>query len=282
MSIVSQTQGILATVQRPQATNFFMSVFSESAELYTPLAGALQELKRRREDKTLLQKIKDYFASYPSPSELASEPKAVMAPSLVSPNLELNYFLDIRKDLPIKSVFYEFRSDKFVHLNFEKRCLGEMTFFRLNASGKKESTGSVRVIDFQKDQGKPMNEIRTLKGEPFVDFHHRLVSEYRPSEDVHIYDFSKWFRGSHSFAPEFPYLRYLGLFITDGILFCNFIADSVVEKSQSSFTDTRVLPAFRKLKEIFGVSPLIVPIEPIETDVEHFWCYYPDEVRRFI
>jgi len=93
-----------------------------------------------------------------------------------------------------------------------------------------------------------------------------------------IKDFSKWFQNSRTFSVDLPYLRYLGLFIRDGILFNNF----VTEKHQSFFTKTRVLPAFRKLREVFGVSPLIVPIEPIETDSEPFWCYYPEEVRRFL
>jgi len=255
-----------------------MSVFSETVELYTPLTEALRELNRRRNDEELQQKVKKYFASHPCMPELVSEPRAVMAPSLASPNLEFSYALDICKNIPLKNVFYEFRKDKFVHLNFEKRCLGEMTFFRENISGEREITGSMRILDFEKDQGKPMNEIKTVNGENFVDFHHRLVADYLPSAGVDIRDFSEWFSNSRSFIPELPYLRYLGLFMTNGILFSNF----VTEKYNSSFTHERVIPAFRKLREIFGVPPLIVPIEPIETDDEYFWCYYPEEVRQLI
>jgi hypothetical protein len=255
-----------------------MSAFLETAELYTPLTEALEELKRRRGDKKLRQKVDDYFASYPCPPELATEPRIVMAPSLASPNLELRYFLDVCKHLPIRSIFYEFNKDKFVHLNFEKHYLGKMVFFKECAQNNKEVTGSLHVVDFQKDQGKPMHEIKTIQGENFVDFHHRLVSEYLPDTDIDIHDFSEWFQNSRSFAPELPYLRYLGLFICDGILFSNF----VTEKYQSSFTNKKVIPAFNKLKEVFGVPPLIVPIEPVETDSEPFWCYYPEEVRKLI
>jgi len=255
-----------------------MSVFSETSGLYTPLTEALQELKRRRADKKLQQRVNDYFALYPCPPELATEPRIVMAPPLVSPNLELKYFLDVCKHLPIRSIFYEFRKDKFVHLNFEKHYLGKMVFFREHAPDNKEVTGSMRVVDFEKDQGKPMNEIKTIQGENFADFHHRLVSEYLPDADIEIHDFSEWFKNSRLFLPELPYLRYLGLFIRDGILFSNF----VTEKYQSSFTHTLVMPAFEKLKEVLGVAPLIVPIEPVETDSEPFWCYYPEEVRTLI
>jgi len=259
-----------------------MSIFSETAALYTPLTQALHELERRRKDPSLVRKIEDFFSAYPATPELAKEPRAVMAPPLASPNLEFNYFLDVHKHLPIKSILYEYRQDKFVHLNFEKHCLGEMTFFREDSHGRKEVAGSVRVVDFGKDQGKPMSDIKTLSGENFVDFHHRLVSQYRPDADIEIVDFSEWFRGSRNFMPELPYLRYLGLFLTNGILFSNFIIDSTNEESQTSFTDNYVLPAFRKLEEIFGIAPLIVPIEPIDTDTEHHWCYYSEEVRKLI
>ncbi len=255
-----------------------MSVFSETSGLYTSLSEALLELERRRNDKKLQQKVNNYFASYPCPPELAVEPRIVMAPPLVSPNLELEYFLNVCESLSMRSIFYEFRKDKFVHLNFEKHYLGKLVFFRKNISGDNEITGSMRIVDFEKDQGKPMDEIKTIQGENFVDFHHRLVSEYLPHTNIEIHDFSEWFRNSCLFSPELPYLRYLGLFIRDGILFSNF----VTEKYQSSFTHDRVIPAFEKLKEVFGVSPLIVPIEPVETDSEPFWCYYPEEVRQFV
>lgn len=255
-----------------------MSIFSEVSGLYTSLSESLQKLKQRRDDKKLQQKVNDYFAPCPPPSELIMEPRIVMAPPLVSPNLELKYFLDVCKHLPIRSIFYEFRKDKFVHLNFEKHYLGKMVFFKERISGDKEITGSMRIVDFEKDQGKPMEEIKTIKGENFVKFHHRLISEYLPSANIEIIDFSEWFEKSRLFSPELPYLRYLGLFICDGILFGNFVN----EKYQSSFTNTVVIPAFEKLREIFGVSPLIVPIEPVETDSEPFWCYYPEEVRQFI
>ena len=201
-----------------------------------------------------------------------------MSPTLVSPNLELNYFLDVSKNLPIRPIFYEFRKDKFVHLNYVKHCLGELTFFRENFLGNKKITESIRIIDFEKDQGKPMNEIKTIKGENFIDFHHRLFSECLPGVNIEIYDFSDWFRKGYSFAPELPYLRYLGLFISDAILFGNF----TTEKRESFFTNIKVLPAFRKLKEVFGLQPLIVPIEPMETDDGPLGCYYPEKVRQFV
>lgn len=263
-----------------------MSAFTAiTAELFTPIAEALPELQRRRNDTDLQQKIRSYFAKHPCTKELAAEPGAVMAPTLASPNFELNYFLDTQKNLPLKKILYEFGNDKFVHLNFEKHCLGEMTFFRQNIPGKGvegETVETLRVVDFEKDQGKPMNKITTIQGENFVDFHHRLLSEYQPDAQFEICDFSEWFRKSRTFEPDLPYLRYLGLFMTDGILFCNFIADPSTEESQFAFTAEIVLPAFRKLRDMFGIAPLITPIEPIETDNEHFWCYYPEEVRRLV
>ncbi len=259
-----------------------MSVISENSKLYTPLSEALEELRRRQGDSKLKARVREYFELYPCPPELTGGPRAVVAPPIVSPNLELKYFLDIREHLTIPSVFLEFREDKFVHLNFEKRYLGEMVFYRESRSGNKEISGSMRVVDFEKDQGKRMNEIITVTGENFVDFHHRLFSQYMPDVNINVHDFSDWFKNSRKFSSEIPYLRYLGLFLTDGLLFSNFITDSAIEDHQSTFTRTQVIPAFMKLSEIFGVKPLMVPIEPMETDSEAFWCYYPEEVRQLI
>lgn len=255
-----------------------MSVLSETVGLYTPLSTALQELDRRRNDPVLRKRIQDYFATSPCPRGLGAEPKIVMAPPLVSPNFELKYFLDICTSVPIQSMFLEFTQDKFVHLNFEKRHLGNMIFYKKTPHARAEVSGAIRIVDFEKEQGKPFTAIETIQGENFVDFHHRLVSQYLPDTPIERYDFSEWFIASRSFSPEFRYLRYLGLFLCDGILCSNF----VTEKYHSPFTRAYVIPAFKKLEELFGVQPLIVPIEPLETDADPFWCYYPEEIRQWL
>ncbi len=252
-----------------------MSDFAKVGELYVPLKEALSEFDSRQKNVELKASVAEFFKGYAPPQSLRDAPGGVYAPALVTPNLELTYLLDVVDGLPIPMHYFEFAHDKFVHMNFSKRCLGHMFFFDTSDVSGKTIVGDSRILNFQLSQGKPMDEIVTLSGENFVNFHHRVLSAYLGERKPEILNFSDWFAGSAAFDPALPYLRYLGLFITDGILFANF----TTEKREAAFTDERVIPAFRKLKEIFGVSPLIVPIQPTESDDELFWCYYPEEVK---
>ncbi len=254
-----------------------MSDFAKVGELYTPINTALQMLAARREDRVLVNRVKKYFSQHIAPAEIDAQPCLVYAPALVTPNIELLYLKDIAQALPYPIRYFEFSHDKFVHLNFAKRSLANLVFIDRTKSGERIKTSEITILDLQTAQGKPMNEIETLSGENFVDFHHRILNSYLKSESPEIIDFSNWFSESYKFDISYPYLRYLSLFLTDGILLANF----TTEKREAIFTESRVIPAFRKLHELFGISPLIVPIQPTESDDELFWCYYPDEVRPF-
>jgi hypothetical protein len=252
-----------------------MSDLAKVGELYTPLRLALKALEDRSANTALRRKVDQFFGGFPPPRSFTS-PCAVYAPALVTPNLELTCMMDIASELPIPVRYYEFAQDKFVHLNYAKRSLGDLTFFNAESS-ERLITGRKVVVDFQSAQGQPMNKITTLDGENFVDFHHRILRETLKEDTPAIEDFSDWFKSASTFDPALPYTRYLGLFLTGGILFANF----TTEKREVTFTEQRVLPAFRALREQFGISPLIVPVQPTESDDEVFWCYYPDTVRAY-
>lgn len=248
------------------------------AELYTPLSEALAELDRRQKDETLKAKVEDYFKGYPPLPELIAGPRAVMARAIFSPVLELLYFLDVQKHLPLKPILYEFTKDKFVGINIDKAALANMTFFADDALGHKTVTGSVRVVDFLANEGKSMREVRTIDGESLVDFHHRLLRGYVKDFDIEIGRFSDWFKGSYAFDPKLRYERYLGLFVRNAILFENF----TLQKNEDGFTRSVVMPAFERLISVFGVRPLVVPLRPRDAEDEQFWCCYPDGVRALI
>lgn len=252
-----------------------MSDLAKVGELYTPLKTAIALLQERQKFQDLRDDIADYFKGFPSPVSL-QEPSGVYAPALVTPNLELRYMMDVATALPFPVRYFEFSRDKFVHLNFAKRNLGELVFFNTE-EGERKITGKKKVVDFQTAQGVPMSDIVTLGGENFVAFHHRILKDSLKDSAPVIEDFSDWFKNAASFDPMLPYTRYLGLFLTDCILFANF----TTEKREISFTEQRVLPAFRALRNRFGVNPLIVPVQPTESDDEDFWCYYPDDVREY-
>lgn len=254
-----------------------MSQFPDTHFLYTPLSVALGELESRRKNRTLVDSISRHFGSLPDPFQ-TSETRLVAAPPIVTPNFEFRYVIDIVRHTQLPITFLEYGNDKFAHVNFEKRFLGEMVFCQDPFTRQPIISDKIRIIDFDDNQGKRFNEINTTTGEKFIDFHHRILAEAYPGVHLDIHDFSDWFERSRSFDMKLPYLRYLGLFMVNSILLVNF----VTEKSQGYFTNTVVIPAFRRLKELFGVAPLIVPIEPIDTDHDDGWCYYENRVRDLI
>ena len=244
-------------------------------ELYTGLAEATEELSQRRTNDALRSRVEQYFSAHPILPLLSEEPSAVYAPSLVSPNLELLRLLSKSNSLGLPLKLLEYSHDKFVHINYVKRCLGRMTFID-DSDGNWRVVERLDVVDFQKAQGKPMHEVMTTSGENLVAFHHRLLRSAVPRAP-HVTDFSDWFQSSKSFAAQFPYLRFLGLFLTDGILLANF----TTEKREVLFTEQVVLPAFRKLREDLGVRPLIVPVSPPDSDDSDYWNYYPIALRAY-
>jgi hypothetical protein len=238
-------------------------------ELYTPLAEAQRILKERKSNSSLCATITEWTTALPCPPPLDTTPHLVYAPSIVSPNLEMLHLLERENTLGMPLHFYEYTHDKFVHLNYVKRCLGHLNFVEDDAP--RTIVKEKRILDFQTAQGKYMDEIRTLSGEGFVEFHHRLLREAVPRPLPPTTDFSAWFSRSKNHSPTLPYARYLGIFIVDGILLANF----TTEKHEILFTEQVVLPAFRFLRETFGVKPLIVPVSPIDSDDSAFWNYYP-------
>jgi hypothetical protein len=243
-----------------------------------PLGKALVELQRRRKNPELQKKVEEYFASYPTLAPLDVEPRGVMARAIFSPIYELAYFLEMKRHLSMNMVYFEFSNDKFVAINSGKRCLGDMVFFKEGRWSGKKVTDSKRIIDFAKSEGHPLREIKTYEGQPLIEFHHDLLRKYF-KQDLDIRDFSDWAKGSFQFSPELPYLRYLGLFVLNGILFEDFLTK---DEHERPFTLKRVIPAYEKLVEIFGVPPLIVQLDPIIDDDRPFWYYYPESIKKLL
>lgn len=245
-------------------------------ELYTPLEEARTELARRRNDAQLVNTVREWERRLPPPPALQSDAHAVYAPTIISPNLELLHLLESSDSIGLPLHLFEFSHDKFVHMNHVKRCLGQLTF--VDASRPPRVIAEKRIVDFQLAQGKYMDEIQTLDGENFVDFHHRLLRTFVQRELPPVSDFSVWFAQSKLHTPHVPYARYLALFICDGMLLANF----TTEKHEVFFTEQVVLPAFRHLREHFGVKPLIIPVSPPDSDESPLWNYYPADLLPLV
>lgn len=247
--------------------------------VYTPLDEALEEFKKRQNDKELsevLQKLLPIGA----PSPMKNSPKAVMFRQLVTPNYEIRRFLDLIDMVEeLDPMFLEYAEDKFTDNNEWKYSLGKMSFYF--GQGKKggEKIQRTRVIDFNSYRGKKLSEVKTLWGQSLIDFHHEFFLEAYGeilSEDS-FFDGSDWFSRSGGQAIDY-YKNFLMLFIRDGILFENFLLDT----KEVDFTRNVFLPAFIEATLESGVKPLIVALEPTDIESAEFWMCHPASTVSFV
>lgn len=245
-------------------------------EIYTPLSVAKKEIWRRWNDKKLRKKVEDFLDGDLPKAFKGNEPGAVLSRDVISPNKELFYFLDLLKDVKMSPIFLEYLDGKFVARNFNKYHLCRMFFY--NGRGKRggDKLSTLKVVDFNKMEGKKMEQLKTVNGKNFVDFHHKILKKSVPQlKTGKISDFSDWFNKHRKKSKEY-YVHYLALFLTHGILFDNFIT----KNGEGNFTQTKIIPSFKKLEKIFGVKPLVVPLTPIEDECELYWWCYPDATKK--
>lgn len=233
---------------------------------YTHLSTALHELNKRRADPHLLKKIKKEMGpAYPK--WIPNEPCLFFSRNIITPNKETLYFLDLAKDAGLKVVFLEYY-DKFVAKNENKYHLANLKF---------DSYPKKKIIDF-KDEGKTMDAIQTLTGASLVDFHHDLCRKYIPNfESYTIIDMTKWFNDTRN--TKAYYFNYFSLFLMHGILFENFL---IADKNEKDFLKEKFFPSIHKIKEVFGMAPLIYPLLPLEFEEEKSWLFYPKQVYTYI
>jgi len=247
-------------------------------EIYTTLEEAKNEIKRRHKDIELKKKL-DSFWGENKPDFINNDgPRSVLSKSIMTPNLEFKYFLDISKEIGLGICLWEYHNGKFVCKNQEKRHLGKMFFYHGHGKKNGNKIDHKNIIDFNKEEGKKMNQVYTFCDKNLVEFHHKILKEHFPDENFNIKDISEWFDKTRYL--DAYYLYYLSLFIRDHILFENFFFDG--EKEESKFTWDNFLPSFKKATEIFGYKPLIVPLLPHDHEKNHFWLSYDEEAEKIV
>ncbi len=236
------------------------------AFVYSKMEDALVLLEER--DKNEVE--------YDVPEVFKGQKKAVIFRQLATPNFEIIRFLTVLPET-LKAILFEYHADKFTTQNESKYFLGKLHFY--NGLGKKGGMkiDSHKVIEFNGNDGKPLNEVVTLWGQSLVDFHRELFLSWNGNKhDISFFDASLWFKDRK--AKEY-YENFLHIFIKNGILFENFMLESRKEKV---FTREVFLPAFIKVWIKTGYKPLIVSLEPTEIEGESFWSYYPATSKVFL
>lgn len=246
-------------------------------DIYTPLSVAKEEIWRRWNDKELRKKVEDFLGG-DIPDFAKDGPCAFLVRDIISPTKEFCHFLKLSEEINLKPRFVEYLDGKFVAKNLNKYYLGKMFFH--DGVGKKggDKIENIRVVDFNKLEGKKMKDMKTLWGQDFRQFHHEIIGKMMPGVDLsEVCDFSDWFN-EHRRITEYYYLHYLALFLVYGVLFENFIT----KNGEKEFTKNKIIPSFFKLQEIFGIKPLVVPIASIEDECALRWWYYPQDAKEIV
>lgn len=245
--------------------------------MYYDTQHAREELRKRRADLMLRRQVEVWLGAVPEC--LQGEPRAVLARQVATPNFEFHQFAEAARRSGLKAVCPEYRADKFSSRNPDKLALAKMTFHLGKGRKNGDRNTTHRVIDFHSWDGKPLNRIETLWGEPLLAFHHRLLASRCPG--VEITDNTEWLRRMGG-KPDLFWPRLFALFLCHGLLFENFHP----EGHETTFTRDIIRPALAEVASRFGHAPLIVPLVPLERERDLYWSWYPDtlepEVRHLV
>jgi len=244
-------------------------------DIYTSLEDAREEVWRRWNDKVLRAKVEEVLGG-DIPEVFRDMPRAVLARHILSPNFETFHFLEKAMSINLKPLCLEYLADKFVSVNKDKYFLGNLFFF--NGIGKNggRRLSSLKIIDFNKADGKKLYDVQTMNGENFIQLHHKITENFQ-FEDIERFDISNFFKKNGTYARNY-YYHYLVLFVCFGILFENFIE----EEDYALITKCILIPNYKKVIHDFGVKPLIVRIVKKEQENDLYWRYYPEDVKYIL
>lgn len=254
--------------------------FGAFNHLYTEPRLALWNLHQRRKDDALKKATRENLSSATEEFlKKFSRQRAVFFRQVASPTHETIRFLKLAKQMGLKPLILEYHDDKFVSSeNRSKRSLGKMPIYQYTGTDGRDMVEYETVCDFNVSTGKKFREVVCLSGEKLINFHHRLfrtITGLNPK--TYCVDASDWFKSAGKKA-EIYYEQLLTFFIRDGILFENFMP----LRSESAFTKTVILPAFKRLENLYGTKPLIVRLLPENEEMRLFWDSYPKKIKKHL
>lgn len=249
----------------------------ETFDFYSSPEEARTEILRRFSDAALKEKVLTLLGGE-MPAIFGKRPRGVLFRHIATPNHEYFHAKEKAEELGLDFLYLEYIQDKFCSINWEKRCLGRINFFQGRNRKGENIIVKKNIFDITSDDGKNFSDIQTFSGENLVAFHHRLLAQSSsPGEYFDISTFLKK-RGKNP-AEVYPFLF---LFFTCfGVLLEGYnIKDGVKESHQEKeFVEKVVKPAYQKVQEWVGVSPLIVKIyDNMEEDL--YWHCYPQSLQK--
>lgn len=242
-------------------------------DIYVSLDEAREEVKKRWNDVELRKKIEDELGNN-FMLQFKNEPRALLNRHLCSPDNGFILFFQCAKYIGISPLASEYQNDIFIHLNEEKKGLGRLRVFL-----KDGAKATIDIMDFHANEKKKLKDVVLKNGEKLLDFHHNLFEI--DNCKLEMYENSAWFHGLY---PPSNFYYYLLLhFVAHGVLFETFSLEER-ERGEAKFIEDVVNPSIEKIKNKFGLKPLVVRSYPEnQTDEEDFyWWSYPSNVNDFV
>jgi hypothetical protein len=240
------------------------------------LSEALKLLAEREKDEELFKKVDKILGDH-TPEILKNKQQyAVLFRQISTPNNETRRFIGLAKENNLRPLFFEYFDDKFTSNNEYKHSLAQLRV----KDHENENSGAekVTIVDFAKYDGKKLKDVVTLWDQPLTDFHKKLFTLYGYNlRDCDFYDASNWLK-THGEKPINYYTNFFILLTCYGILFENFL----LHDTEGEFSRNIVLPAIEKAMNLTGLKPLIVPMEPIDMEVDEHWISYDKKVKSLI
>ncbi|MFA6258058.1 MAG: hypothetical protein WC671_03590 [Candidatus Paceibacterota bacterium] len=246
--------------------------------VYTPLSEALRLLEERRKDPKLMARVEELLKG-DIPEVLKNKKCAVLFRQIATPNHETKRFIALAKENNLHPVIFEYHDDKFTSNNEFKHSLGQLNIQKKCSKNGDYNIEKITIIDFNLHNGKKIKNVKTIWAEPLVDFHKFLFNDHFKDEEITIRDVSEWFKNNGGKANEY-YINLLLMFTCFGILFENFLISK--KKNEHDFSEKIILPAIGEVLNTTGVKPLIVPIEPFETESSEYWVLHCLNVKKLV
>ena len=246
--------------------------------VYTPLPEAIRILEERRKDPILVAKVEKLLNGH-VPEIFKKTKCAIMARQLATPNHENRRFITLAEESNLQPIFFEYFGDKFTSNNKYKHSLGQLHIQNgINKNGE-SIVENVTIVDFNKYNGKKLEEVKTIWGESLIDFHKKLFSLYNVNSEGLFFNENDWYEKNINEKPEDFYLKFFLLNTCFGIIFENFLT---LKNSEGDFTKNIVLPTIEKVMNLVGVKPLIVTVEATNLELDDFWYYHLPIIKKFI
>lgn len=242
-------------------------------DIYTPIDEAKKEIWRRWHDDALKKEIDRYLGDIPK--VLSAEPRAVLARHVMGFDNEMIRFLELAQKVGLKPLGWEYLKDIFVTRNHDKEALAHISCSPIEKEPGVMVERSCTILDIEKADGKRFYKLKTFWGEKLSDFHHRLLAQN--GIDLELDDASDWYMARSNGLGAKGYYQYaFALFLRNGVLFESFSSN----EQENPFTEQVVFPAMEKVRSIFGLQPLVVPIIPSDELEDEYWWWYPDCIWR--